>query len=225
MGLLVFILIHSLLIGAEKESDYNLKWYETADIKIFNRAFYSEKELNPIELNIKESQKIVTLLEQNHYKATKRITFNAEMILNENDFEQAGSLVVEITAVDLDQDKTVFKNREHLIAGRDLKKGSEEILLGAYLADDIEAEIGNHITLLFQGSGGFYEALDVEIVGILDIPNPNVNRSLVMIDYNLATEYLELENSATEITITLNRNQKIEKEIFNVQNLLKKMKP
>ncbi len=93
------------------------------------------------------------------------------------------------------------------------------VVLGSWFAEDIGgAEVGYWVTFLTRGGkGGFYEAFDMQIVGIVNCPPnpPNVNRTLIMMDIDAAGTYLGgMENSVTSIDILLP-----EKPISNKQKL------
>ena len=74
----------------------------------------------------------------------------------------------------------MFQFHATLVDGRFLEPGEDAALLGSWFAEDIGAEVGYWITVVTRGNGGFFEAMDLEIVGILNCPNPNVNRQLLM---------------------------------------------
>jgi len=43
IGLMMFILVDSLLIGVEQESVRNLKWYETSSARILHNQYFYER--------------------------------------------------------------------------------------------------------------------------------------------------------------------------------------
>jgi ABC-type lipoprotein release transport system permease subunit len=111
---------------------------------------------------------------------------------------------VKVTAIDPTQDFEVYRFEDTLVEGRFLEPGEMDgLLLGSWFAEDIGAEVGYWVTLLTRGKGGFYEAFDMQIVGIVNCPNPNVNRTLIMMDIAAADTYLGMENSVTSIDILL----------------------
>jgi ABC-type lipoprotein release transport system permease subunit len=97
--------------------------------------------------------------------------------------------------------------------------GSNEMVIGSWLAEDLNAEIGYWVTLVTRGNGGFFEAMDMQIVGIVNCPNPNVNRSLLMVPIDTISDYLAMENMATEIDISLPESADIERETAQISTL------
>ncbi len=216
-GLMMFIFVDSMLQGAEKESELNLKKYETSYLRILHEEYWEDRLMKPLDLNIEDPDAIIRDLEEAGYTATKRITFTADMILNSADFGEEGNLSVAVQAVDTVRDREVFDFEGALVEGRFPEAGSDEVVIGSWFAEDIRAEVGYFVSLITRGNGGFYEVMDLEIVGIVNCPNPNVNRSLLMMPFDTADMYLDMGGSATEIDITLPERANVETHAAAVQ--------
>ncbi|NCB02783.1 MAG: ABC transporter permease [Spirochaetia bacterium] len=220
IGLMMFILVDSLLMGAEEESVRNLKWYETSSMRIMHEDYWEDRLMKPLNFSIENPEAIIEKLASEGIAATKRTTFSADMILNNIDFKEEGNISVVVNAIDPLTDNNVFRFEGTLLEGRYISPGTNEINIGSWFAEDIGAKIGSYITLVTRGNGGFYEAMDLEIVGIINCPNPNVNRTLLMMPFDTASEYLAFENTATEINIALKESATIDKEIVQIKEIL-----
>jgi ABC-type lipoprotein release transport system permease subunit len=204
IGLMMYILVDSMLLGAEEESIRNLTWYETASARIHADGYWEERQQLPLDRSIPDPDSLVSLLADNGFAATARTRFSADMILYATDFGEDGNLPVLVTAIDPETDNDVFHFSDTLAGGRFLRPGEEEgILLGSWFAEDIGAQVGYWVTLVTRGNGGFYETMDMQVVGIVNCPNPNVNRSLVLMDRQAASDYLALDGDATEVDVRL----------------------
>lgn len=220
VGIMMYIIIDSILMGAEYESVRNLKWYETASARILHEDYWENRFQRPLDLHIEDPDTILQTLDENGITATKRTAFSADMILSPSEFGEAGNLSVEVTAIDPQRDFDVFRFTDTLYDGRFLEPGENGVLIGSWFAEDIGAEVGNWITLVTRGNGGFYEAMDMEIVGILNCPNPNVNRTLLMMPFTTASDYLAMEGAATEINIRLPDDADVDERIGDIEQLL-----
>jgi len=190
-----------MLKGADSESVRNLKWYETSSAKIVHREYWDNRVQKSLEHTFSGVDEIIANLEAEGINGTARTEFYGEMILNKKDFGEEGNLSVLVTAIDPERDEKVFHFRDTLIEGRFLEPYDEGVLLGSWLAEDINGKVGAVVTIVTRGRGGFYEAMDLEIQGILNCPNPVVNRRLVMMPLNVADDYLFLEGTVSEINI------------------------
>lgn len=221
LGLMMYVIVDSLLLGIEMESERNLLWYETSSVRIHTKEYWPDRLLYPLEEGIEHPQQVIDILKQEGYTATERTMFKADMILYSDDFGEDGNLSVLVTAIDPDTDNQVFHFEDTLIEGRLLNKGEKEgIVMGSWLAEDIGAKIGYWVTLLTRGNGGFFEAIDVQVVGIVNCPNPNVNRTLIMMDKDSAGTVLGMEGSVTEIDILLPNRADVDTEVIKIQTAL-----
>ncbi len=219
-GLLMFVLVDSLLMGAEEESVRNLKWYETSSARIMNKEYWNERLMRPLDVSISNPDEIIASLAKEGIVATKRTTFAADMILNNIDFKEEGNMSVVVEAINPETDNDVFRFENTLIEGRFVAPGADEINIGSWFAEDIGAKVGAYITLVTRGNGGFYEAMDLEIVGIVNCPNPNVNRTLLMMPIDTADDYLAMEGAATEINILLKDSADTVEKIAQIKDIL-----
>ena len=163
---------------------------------------------------------VTARLDNAGYTASPRTIFSGDLILNANDFGEDGNIPVTVTAIDPETDFDVFHFGDTLIDGRFLERGEEAALLGSWLAEDIGAEVGYWITIVTRGNGGFYEAIDLEVAGIVNCPNPNVNRTLIMMPFDTASDYLAMEGAATEINIRLPDSADVEAETEAVSRVI-----
>ncbi|MGE0074309.1 MAG: ABC transporter permease [Sphaerochaetaceae bacterium] len=220
VGLMMYIVVDSILLGAEFESMRNLRWYETASARIMQPDYWEERLMRPLDLSIDDPYTIVDALQKEGIAAAPRTMFSADLILYSDDFGEDGNMPVQVTAVDPELDNTVFRFEDTLIEGRFVESGTNELVIGSWFAEDIGAKVGYWVTLVTRGNGGFYEAMDMQIVGIVNCPNPNVNRTLLMVPIDTIGDYLAMEGAATEINIALPENAEIAEEVARIQQLI-----
>lgn len=227
MGLMIFILMDSLLIGALEQSNTNLMDAETGHGKILTHDAFKDMKFMPLNSRIEEPDRIINILEDSGAKASKRVNINGEMIYTDDYFPKSGSTPILFTAVDLESDNNVFNifHDRYLVEGRFMDSGADEVVIGSWLAEDIGAKVGSIFTLSVRtaSSGddpGFFQTIDVDIVGIIKVESPMVNRRVVYFPLDMADYYLELDGSVTEVALRLpfgerldSFNEKIEEEL------------
>lgn len=217
-GLMMYVFVDSLLLGAELESMRNLRWYETASLRVHDSAYWEDRYFLPLDASIESPQPILDLLKAEGITATARTSFAADMILYQDDFGEDGNMSVQVTAINPATDFDVYRFENTLIEGRFLQSGEMDgIVLGSWFAEDIGAKVGYWVTLVTRGKGGFYEAFDMEVVGIINCPNPNVNRSLVMMDIQAADLYLAMDGSISSIDIVLGEKSNLNEVVQSLQ--------
>jgi len=200
-GLMMFILMDSLLGGIGEESERNMILYESGSARIVHSEYWEKKENMPLKHAIAGPQKLLDNLRDAGFEATPRTVFRGELIIRKDPFPEDGSIQGRITAVDPERDGRVFEIDERISAGRWLKKGEQGVVLGAWLAENIGAKVGYPMTIVTRTQDGFYQTIDVEVAGIVNTPNPMVNRTGVFIPLQTADFALQMEGEVTEIDI------------------------
>jgi len=201
VGLATFIFIDSWLLGAQRESERNLIWYETSSARVLNQQYWEEKDQLPLKYVIENPETVAARLQELKIPSAPRTVFGGELIVRENPFEQDGSIPVKIFAIDPEKDNRVFKFNETIKEGRFLKSGEEGILMGAWMAEDLGAEVGYPLTIITTTRDGYVQTIDVDIVGIIDCPNPVINRSSIFLPLDTADRYLEMHGAVTEVDL------------------------
>lgn len=200
-GLAMFILFDSLLTGMNIETERNLIWYETGSARIMKKQLWDERENRPLQYVIEEPEPILETLDGMGIAATPRTTFTGEIVVYKDPFPEHGSIRVQVAAIDPSRDHAVFRLDEAIVDGRFLESEENGAVLGGWLAEDLGAKVGFPITLVTRTRYGVYQTIDLEVVGILNSPNPVINRSMVYIPISLGEYYLQMEGSVTDIVL------------------------
>lgn len=210
IGLMFYILMDSLLIGLLNQSNTVLIGIETGHGKILTHEAFEDQKLLPLNNRVEDPESIIKIVESTGAKASKRVLINGEMIYTDEYFPKSGSTPVLFEGIDLETDNNVFKvfDEKLLTTGRFMEKGSDEVVLGSWLAEDVGAEIGDWFTLSVRTASngedpGYFQTIDVEIVGIIKVESPNVNRRVIYYPLDMADYYLELGGDVTEVTIKM----------------------
>jgi ABC-type lipoprotein release transport system permease subunit len=90
---------------------------------------------------------------------------------------------------------------ETVSAGRYLTGDEPGVLLGEWLAQDLGAKVGDLVTLRARTRYGAFQTLDLQVVGVLNCPNPMVNKGTAFIPLALADQALELEGAVSELDL------------------------
>lgn len=222
VGIAMYIFIDGWLLGAELESDRNIVWYETSSVRIMDTEYWEDRDFLPLSKVLEDPEAILSELSQAGIAATPRTVFSAEMIVRQDPFDEDGSLPVRVYALDPEQDDTVFRFRETLKSGDFLEPGKEGVMMGAWMAEDLGAKVGYDISLITRTREGYYQTIDATIVGILDVPNPLINRSSLFMDLQTADYYMQMNGAVTEIDISLNEGVDVQLHADKIEEQLKK---
>ncbi|MEW5816371.1 MAG: FtsX-like permease family protein [Spirochaetota bacterium] len=225
VGLAAFIYIDSMLAGTEKESERNLIWYETSSSRIVTEKYWEERDKLPLKYSLTNVEKAESILKEMKIPYAPRVTFAAELIVRKEPFREDGSIQVKVSAIDPQKDDAVFRFKETVEEGRYLNQGEQGALMGAWLAEDLGAQAGYPITLVTRTKNGYFQTIDVTISGIVNCPNPYINRGTIFIPLDIADALLQMEDTVTEIDLRFPELSDVAKLSAEVEERLKKELP
>ncbi len=194
-GLAVYIFMDGWLKGAETESERNLVLYETGSSRVVTREYWQERQRLPLSGAIERPEPVLAALRGAGIAAAARTVFAGEAVVEE------GSMPVRVIAIDPARDDDVFALRSTVTEGRPLAGGEEGALLGRWLAEDLGLSVGDLLTIAARTRTGFRQVLDLDVVGIIDCPNPAVNKGTVFMPLDTADALMEMDGSVTEIDL------------------------
>ena len=194
-GLATYIFMDGWLKGAEVESERNLVLYETGSSRVLTRAYWAERERMPLSSAIEDPEPVIAALREAGISAAPRTLFAGEAVVEE------GSMPVRVIAIDTERDEQVFAFRQTVTEGRYLAAGEPGALLGEWLAQDLGLAVGDPLTVTTRTRSGFHQTLDLEVVGILNCPNPAINKGTLFMPLDTADTLMEMEGAVTEIDL------------------------
>lgn len=195
-GLVMYIWVDSILEGADDESVRNLRRYETAETMAAVPGYLDDRVYLPLDKSFPWA-KLSENLSDLGVQSAPRIVFASDLVFFRDPFPEDGNVPARIIALNPDLDPEVFELQNTLVEGRWLRSGEESVLLGKWFAEDIGAEIGASLIAVTETRDGYAQTIDLEIVGILDCPNPIVNREGVYMPLDSADYYLEMGGEVT----------------------------
>ncbi len=201
-GLMMFIVMRSLLTGIDIESETNLRLYETATGRFMAPGYWDDRETFPLELSF-DPDVVSPLLESSGGEYSSRISFGGDLIFYKDPFPEDGSIPGRFIAIDPVKDTGVFKLEDSLVKGSWLTDGEQGLVIGHWLAEDIGADIGYTVLIETQTRDGYVQVFDLEVVGIVNCPNPEISRSGMFLPLSVADEYLEMNGNVTEVNVNL----------------------
>jgi len=203
VGLSLLIVTISLMNGIDKDSISNIINCQTSHIKIFAPGYYEKRDEYPLDLTIGDpSQHYSALLAIPGVQAVEsRILFGATLINGADELPCLG------VAVETDRDPDLFKIKESILQGSWIEANDLKILIGTDLAKDLRIGAGDTLTLRLITSTDkenfSWNAVDVEIKGVFESGDPNVDRGRIFIPMAAAREGLGLPDQASEIVVRL----------------------
>lgn len=208
-GLLYLIFMDSVFDGMDKAATDNMIRLSTSSIKVHNHQYYLEKESFPLQYGITNQDEIVDLVTKNPevIGITPRVEFLGEL----SNYSDSKPIIGKV--IKAEQDTTVFRLVDFIEGSFFSSNNENEIILGKELAEDLAVTVGDNITLYALTRYESRNADDFTIVGILNTTDPALNKSTVLITFQAANIFLDLENLVTELNIGIKRKLDFHQEL------------
>jgi putative ABC transport system permease protein len=205
-GLIVFILIDSTLTGIDRMSIDNMITLSSGALKIQTVTYDKEKNTFPLNYGMGEELSKVRAalaLDKRVLHATRRTQFLGQLSNYDETIPVVG------TVVDEAADTMVFGLKPYITGSYFGPDNGREILIGRQLAQDLGVGVGDNITLYALTKYDSRNADQFRIAGLLNTADPTINHSGVFITYTAANEFLDLENTVSELDVSTKRNSNL----------------
>lgn len=199
-GVLLFSAFDSLLSGFEEDSLRNLVRYESGVATVHAKGYWAEREDHRLDRVIPGAEAVAARLRQvpGVRDATPELVFSAAVNTGVEETP------VTATGIDPEHDPGVLDLKGAVRAGRYLRPGQPEALLGRELARLMELKVGDTFTLILRTERSTFEALDLEVAGLLGSNSPAVNDG-VFLPLDVAQSAANLPGGATHILVGSDR--------------------
>ncbi|MGM0368888.1 MAG: ABC transporter permease [Bacillota bacterium] len=205
IGITIFLTIDSLMLGLTQLSFDNLIDLETGHLQLANKDYWEEKEDLPLENLIDWNSDLADKIKKvSTVRAlTPQLKFSAKLNNGVDELPITGY------GIDTHQTTDVLELEEYIVAGTYFNDDGYQALLGKQLADLMEFEVGDHLTLLVKTADETFNTIDAEIVGLVNTQNPNINNNYVYVPLNLAQNTLGLEGKIGRVIVRLNNQEQV----------------
>ena len=191
----------SLYGGIDKQAMTNVIDSQTGHLKIYAKGYFDRRDDFPLDMTIKKPERVLPILKRiKEVEAVEgRISFMASLIYGVDELPCTG------VAMDTESQEFVFDIRSTIVEGEFLEPDEPMMLIGSDLARDLRLKVGDSCVIrMFTSTEDFvWNALDLEVKGIFQTDNPQVNMGTIFIPLGIAQEALSLGKEVTEIAIRL----------------------
>jgi putative ABC transport system permease protein len=201
LAVLLLQIMTSMMTGLEQQSYDNLINYQTGHAKLYAEGYFPNRDEWPLDHALSDLQAVQAAVEDvdGVEATTPRLVFSAQLS-NGVDLVQCLGTGIEVTGSDTD----VFRIPQAIIEGEYLTPGEDGVLLGSGLAELFDVSTGDWLTALAKTKAGAYEALDLQIVGLVGTGNPLIDQNTFLLPLETARNMLDMEDEATELAVRFN---------------------
>jgi putative ABC transport system permease protein len=194
-------LLFSMLEGMKRDLAGNLQTYVSGEVRLRHRDYDRYEQLAPLHLRIERSEAAVDLVTSHPdvSSASQRIDLPAAI------YRGDGMIAAMVYGVDLEREERYQDLSDRVAEGRLPRPGSNQALVGALLARQLRAKVGDRITILATTMRRGSNAITVQVAGLARFPIQALDRASLWIPLDLARRLARMDDSATEILLKLRR--------------------
>ncbi len=212
-----YITFDSFLLGMNDMVFQNIIDYEYGHVQVADQTYWDEKDELPLENLLVNNQSINQEITQIEGYQAHAGQLNFQVRLNDGVKETP----VVGRGIDANQTLNVLDYEQYLKEGEFFKPGEYKAVLGQRLAEVMNLELGDYITLLTRTESDTFNTIDAEIGGIINTPNPSINQNVVFVPLDIVQDALNVDNKVTHYIIKLNNKNFRPNVISNFQNTIK----
>lgn len=201
VGMWFYTFMDSVMAGLDRGGIDNMIELTSSAVKIRTVRYDRDKEAFPLKHGIPDVEAVREELTQDPRVTgvAPRTRFAGQLSNYTEEVPVVG------TVVEPAVDSAVFSLTEYLIGDYFSEESRGEIILGRQLAREMGVDTGGYITLYALTRYESRNADEFRVVGLLNTSDPRLNRSSVMISYDAAGEFLDLDGLVTEGNVGLRR--------------------
>lgn len=194
-----YIFLDSLIDGMTQLSYQTLIDYETGHLQVVTASYWEEEQELPLDNLIGLDEQILTAIRAvpGYLGSSPELAFRAMLSNGVNELPVVGKGIIP------DHFGQVFAFAGQYVDGTIFQLGQYQAVLGQRLADLMQLEVGDYITLLVRDRNKTFNTIDVEVAGLVHTSNPNVNSNYVYLPLDLVQQALNTDGQVSKIIVKL----------------------
>lgn len=213
LAVVFYIFLDSLMLGMREKALSNIIDFESGHIQIANENYWEQRDEFPLENLMNNDEEIIAKIDK--IEGIKGISPQLKFLARLNN--GVDEIPVPVEGIIPKNEKDVFEKEKYFIEGDYFSQGEYKAVLGKDLAKLMDLENGDYFTLLFKTKNETFNTIDLQISGLLETPNPNINGNRIFIPLSIAQKVLNVENRISQYALRV-EDKEVEEEI----NLLNK---
>lgn len=203
------------LIEGLKERFIRVAFENNGHILLYREGYFKKADMMPIDLMIEKPDRVIKDLSSPGIKAISQEIKTGAMVIGKNK-----SVDMIVRGIDTDNPVACSRYRKSVVNGRFPQKGNE-VMVGRPMAKILKVSPGEQIVLMTVNAFGGINARELVISGLFETDLKEENENLVFTGIANVRSLLQIDNGATEISITL-KNYELTPDFINKLSFLKR---
>ncbi|MFC1555030.1 ABC transporter permease [candidate division KSB1 bacterium] len=196
IGIAISILTVALSIGLERQSIKLSVDTKSGHVKVYGKGYQDDELTLPLDYSFSGYEEIISNINElpSVRSTAEKILFQATLTNGIDELILTGS------AINIEREHSSFDLKNRIVKGEYLAQNDEQILIGTKIAELLEVNVGDNLTVIARTKYDALTALDVTIKGLLNTNNPEIDNNWFYIPLSTAQNLLDMDGEITEIT-------------------------
>lgn len=172
---------------------------DTGHFKIYNKKYAEDKQKMPIEYHIRDPYRVIDSIKTIPYFVAAAPRIQKFAVLS--DFQKKTNVMM--TGVDTEPELAAMKTLERVPPESRLPADGGKVLVGKKLASLMAAEPGAPMLLYSQTMHKANNLADLAVQGHYSAGFTKMEKNVIFVPFNFASEFLDMGGAATEITVRI----------------------
>lgn len=199
----LIVMFKSLLGGMFNNMIQNVIMMETGHVKISNEKYIEKEKLMPVEYFIDSSQTYAKEVEAREEVDFVTPRIKSPVMLNMNDKNYNALLF----GIDPQKEKRFNTLHKSIIEGSYLNNDEDKILIGKRMAEELDIQLGERITLMGKTIYNSISIESFEVSGIFSYGIATLDKKAFFVTIDAARELTQMDDGATELFVMLHNRE------------------
>lgn len=132
---------------------------------------------------------------------------------------ETSTKVAQVTGIDPSGEDKLTGLKKRLSKGSYLSRGSDGVLIAQGLADLLKITVGDDLIIYGQGYHGQIAAARLPVSGIVDLPFPELNNSMVYLSLSQARDVFSAYNRITSLAVIVDNVRNLSSVVTSVRKV------
>jgi len=215
LAVVFYIFLDSLMLGMRNKALSNIIDFESGHIQVANENYWEQRDEFPLENLMNQDGETAAIIKET--EGIKGISPQLKFLARLNN--GVDEIPIPVEGVIPQNEKEVFEKDKYFVKGDYFAKGEYKAVLGKNLAELMGLKNGDYFTLVFRTKNETFNTIDLQISGLLETPNPNINSNRIFIPLSIAQKVLNVDNKISQYAIRTDKKE-VEEEIKLLNNEL-----
>lgn len=212
-----YILMDSLVGGMADMSYKTIIDYEAGHLQVADTEYWEEEDKLKLENLFTVDRQMIAAIQSipGYIGSSPELAFQARLNNGSDELPVIGK------GIRLENFQRVFALEDQFVEGSFFAPGEDQAVLGKKLAELMDFEVGDYLTLVVKDKNETFNTIEAQICGLVHTSNPNVNQNIVYLPLALVQQTLNVGDQVSKVVIRMEKQNSAARVAAELEKELK----